>query len=284
MVDWKSKPTITEIWDVGIDYVMFVDENGNDSKLSFVLSKINNNEIINENDRYFTITGCIFEKKFYKKAVSLINELKNKYWENGNYFDLKSNKLKKVCMHSRDIRRHDGAFNDKLINYNSFINELSNILEELTCKVISVTIDLYEYVKCGYKYSVYELAFDFLMERYIYTTSNHKKGIIMLEARGKNEDKKLLEHILNVMNSGNKKITSNELKNKIVGIYFNPKWNKEYSHTFTGLEIVDLFSYPIHQCIKYKQKNLSFKIVEKKIYKYPNYINKGLKIFPKNKR
>lgn len=284
MVDWKIKPTITEIWDVGIDYVMFVDENGNDSKLSFVLSKINNNEIINENDRYFTITGCIFEKEFYKNAVSLINKLKNKYWENGNYFDLKSNQLKKVCMHSRDIRRHNGAFNDSLIDYNSFIEELSNTLDNLKCKVISVTIDLYEYAKRGYEYNVYEVAFDFFMERYIYATNNHKNGIIMLEARGKNEDQKLLEHILKVMNNGNKKITSKEIKEKIIGIYFNPKWNKEYSHTFTGLEIVDLFSYPIHQCIKYKQKNLSFEIVEKKIYKYPNYMNKGLKIFPKNKR
>lgn len=133
-------------------------------------------------------------------------------------------------------------------------------------------------------YSVYEVAFDFLMERYIYATKNDKKGIIMLEARGKKEDKKLLEHILKVMSIGNKKISAKELNTKINGIYFNPKWNQEYLHTFTGLEIVDLFSYPIHQFAKYGSKSLSFEIVEKKIDKFPNYINKGLKIFPKNKR
>ena len=107
----------------------------------------------------------------------------------------------------------------------------------------------------------------------------------MLEARGKDEDKELLDHISKVINTtGTKKISSKELKSKIDGVYFNPKWNEEYSSTYIGLEITDLFSYPIHKYIKRNTKDKAFLIFEDKIVGYPNYKNKGIKIFPPDKK
>ena len=103
----------------------------------------------------------------------------------------------------------------------------------------------------------------------------------MLEARGKNEDKLLLNEMKHIIfETGIKNISTYELSEKIDGIYFNPKWNTVYDETFIGLEIADLSSYPIHKFIRNNKKDLSFKILEKKFNKFPNYINKGLKIFP----
>lgn len=34
---------------------------------------------------------------------------------------------------------------------------------------------------------------------------------------------------------------------KIKGIYFNSKWNKNNSVTYSGLELADLCTYPIHK-------------------------------------
>ena len=107
----------------------------------------------------------------------------------------------------------------------------------------------------------------------------------MLEARGKEEDKELLEHISKVINkTGTKKISSKELQSKIDGVYFNPKWNEEYSSTYVGLEITDLFSYPIHKYVKRNSKDKAFLTFEDKIDGYPNYKNKGIKIFPPDKK
>ena len=224
----------------------------------------------------------IIEKDEYFCSKKEIQNLKIKYWNNGMYYDTKDKKNKCVCLHSREIRRHDKAFNDKLIDYSNFINDLSQILDGINCKIISVTIDLVTYLKNGYLQNVYETAFDFLLERYIYATKNGKKGIIMLEARGKEEDKKLLKHIYEIIyNKGRKNISTNELISKIDGVYFNPKWNEEYSATYIGLEITDLFSYPIHQYVKYKKENLSFNVLKSKLDGYPEFINKGIKIFPK---
>jgi len=279
---WYEYPQKIKRWGPNIDYVMFIDENGNGGQITDIFNKIINTEDIDDNSRYFTITGCIFEKTEYFCSKKEIQNLKNKYWNNGMYYDTKDKKNKCVCLHSREIRRHDKAFNDKLIDYSSFINDLSKTLDGINCKIISVTIDLVTYVKNGYLQNVYKTAFDFLLERYIYATKNGKKGIIMLEARGKEEDKKLLKHIYDIIyNKGRKNISTMELISKIDGVYFNPKWNEEYSATYVGLEITDLFSYPIHQYVKYKKENLSFNVLKSKLDGYPDFINKGVKIFPK---
>ena len=284
MSKWYDKPTKILSMRKDTDYIMCIDENGSSSNLTYVLKQISNEKEISEDDKYFTITGCIFTREGYKNSKNMINKLKNKYWNNGIFYDTKSKKDKAVCFHSRDIRKHDGCFNNSVINYNEFMIDLSDTMKAIKCKIISISVNLYEYLKKGYTHNVYNVAFDFLLERYIYDTENNKKGIIMLEARGKDEDKELLEHISKVVNyTGTKKISSKELKSKIDGVYFNPKWNEEYSSTYVGLEITDLFSYPIHKYIKRNTKDKAFLIFENKIVGYPNYKNKGIKIFPPDK-
>ncbi len=283
-IKWYDFPQKIKIWSADIDYVMFIDENGSAGKITDIFKKITNNLPIDENDKYFTITGCIFERKDYYNAQLEIKKLKEKFWDKGIYYDSKAKKEKYVCLHSREIRRHDGAFNDKLINHDKFTKALTNTLKNINCTIISININLVEYLKKGYLHNVYETAFDFILERYIYATKNNKKGIIMLEARGKLEDKALLKHINDVINNrGRKNITTKELKEKIKGVYFNPKWNEEYSATYVGLEIADLFSYPIHQAVKYKKDNQAFLVLKEKLDGYPNFLNKGIKIFPKEK-
>lgn len=285
MSKWYDKPTKILSMRKDIDYIMCIDENGSSSNLTYVLKQISNEKELSEDDKYFTITGCIFTKEEYMNSTKLIKALKNKYWNNGIFYDTKSNREKCVCFHSRDIRKHDSCFNDSVINYNEFMIDLSNTMKDIKCKIISISVNLYEYLKKGYTHNVYNVAFDFLLERYIYDTENNKKGIIMLEARGKDEDKELLEHISKVINhTGTKKISREELKAKIDGVYFNPKWNEEYSSTYVGLEITDLFSYPIHKYIKRNTKDKAFLIFEDKIVGYPNYKNKGIKIFPPDKK
>lgn len=281
MSKWYDKPTKVLLMDKDIDYVMCIDENGSSSNLGYVLKQISNDKEISDDDKYFTITGCIFTRKQYKDSKELITNLKNKYWNDGMFFDSKANKEKAVCFHSREIRKHDKCFNDSVIDYNSFITDLSDTMKNIDCKIISISINLYEYLKRGYTHNVYNVAFDFLLERYIYATENNKKGVIMLEARGKDEDKELLSHISKVIKiTGTKKISSKELSSKIKGVYFNLKWNEEYSSTYTGLEIADLFSYPIHKYVKKDIKDKAFQVFESKIDGYPNYKNKGIKIFP----
>lgn len=275
---WIKKPTKIKKWEKDIDYVMFVDENGN-SDVKDILKCISKNQEIDINNNFFTVTGVIFTKQQYFIAKNKLNELKLKYWKNGTY--LYNEKYKKVCFHSREIRRKTGAFDKKLIDYDNFIIELSELIDKLNYKIISITIDKKEYLLKRYQFNIYNTAMCFLLQRYIYVMPNNCKGLIMMEARGKDEDYLLLNEMKRIIfETGIKKISSEELEEKIAGIYFNPKWNNLYDSTFSGLEIADLSSYPIHKYVRNKNKDKSFLILEKKIDKYPNYINKGIKIFP----
>lgn len=275
---WTNRPTEIKNWESDVDYVMFVDENG-DNDISRILKFISQRKDIDNNDRFFTITGCIFKKKDYLYAKNELNNLKNKFWRNGT-FDY-DGVMQKVCLHSREIRKRTGPFNPSVINYPEFMKELSDLIEKLNYTIISVSINKEEYLLKHYNYNVYNTAMVFLIQRYIYVMKNNCKGLIMLEARGKKEDKILLDELKHIIfDTGIGNIPSYELQEKIAGIYFNPKWNTNYSDTFSGLEIADLSSYPIHKYIRNHNKDLAFNILESKIDKYPNYTNKGLKLFP----
>ena len=50
--------------------------------------------------------------------------LKEKYWKNGMHLDQKTNLEKRICLHSRDIRKHEHCFNENIINYEEFIADL----------------------------------------------------------------------------------------------------------------------------------------------------------------
>lgn len=257
---------------------MFIDENGM-SYITHILKKIMKGKEILEEEKIFTVTGVIFTKPSYRIAKDEINTLKNRYWKKW-YFEYKD-KLQKGCFHSREMRRGSGPFNYTLIDYETFMEELSSTISDLDYKIISITINIEDYLKCNYKFDVYNTAMCFLMQRYIYYIPYNARGLIVLESRGKNEDRQLLNEMKHIIfETGIRSISSDELINKIAGIYFNPKWNKIYDDTYTGLEIADLSSYPIHKFVRNKHKDMAFEILEKKFDKYPNYINKGLKIFP----
>lgn len=278
MNNLQKRTESLDVWKKDITHVMFVDESGT-SNITNILKFVNDENKKRVDDRFFTVTGCIFTQQEYAIAREKINELKNQYWENGEY--KYGDVVKKVCFHSREIRRKEGAFCNNCINYEEFINDLSALINDINYTIISVTIDKEDYLLKRYRFDIYNTAMCFLLQRYIYYMPTPCRGNIVLEARGKQEDKVLLGEMSHIINdTGIKNITTMELQNKISGIYFNPKWNKSCENTFCGLEIADLTSYPIYKYVKYKEKDRAFKCLEKKIDRYPNYTNKGLKIFP----
>lgn len=265
----EPMPILT--WPKNCDYVMFIDENNISNLSNRIKNKLNKNISINLDEKFFTITGCIFSKCDYEDAEKIINNIKLKYFDNEN-----------VCFHSYDIRNKHGVFKLDDKYYSRFIIDLDNVINNSNYSIISISINIPNYIinNC-YTQDIYSIAFDFLLERYIYFIEKDKKGAIILEARGKKEDRKLLHHISKIINiSGTTYINTKGLSKKIEGVYFNPKFNVTNHKSFVGLEFADLSSYPIHKYIKYQKKDKAFKTLEKKLYNYPNYKNKGIKIYP----
>lgn len=114
MSKWYDKPTKILFMERDINYVMCIDANGN-SNFTYLLKQMSEKKEISEDEKYFTITGCIFTREEYEKSKEILEDLKNKYWNNGLFYDVKLNKNRAVCFHSRDIRKHNSYFNDKAL-------------------------------------------------------------------------------------------------------------------------------------------------------------------------
>ena len=178
--NWKEKPIAISNWNYSIcDYVMFIDENNDNALVEKVRDAMICGGTITSDERFFTITGCIFKQSDYAKAKIKIDSLKRKYWNNGEWTHPKTNVTKTVCFHSSEIRNRKYAFKN-IEHYEEFLNDLSNNMEQIDYKIISISIDLVAYVfHTSYTNDVYDIAFDFILERFLYEIKN-KKVIIML--------------------------------------------------------------------------------------------------------
>jgi hypothetical protein len=157
-----------------------------------------------------------------------------------------------------------------------FLLRLNDNIERSPFTIISTVIDKRQLKN---KYSDYKnpyhLGLLFCLERASrFLEENQQKSKlthVVVEARGKKEDAEL------------------ELEFRRIMDRFQPNGHARFDMKFAdkkansiGLQISDLVAHPIgRHYINPEQKNRSYEILVKKMYKYPNHGNKGVKVFPK---
>lgn len=108
-----------------------------------------------------------------------------------------------------------------------------------------------------------------------YLNNINKNGIIIFEEETAKHDKMKLNYILKVLKCGNKTYNK-EFFSKITAVYFRKKWTEEKENVFVttaGLELADLTISPLRYLL-----SPEFLLIERKLFNYPNYINKGFSI------
>lgn len=280
-MDWKIKPIKCDSALLD-EYTLFVfiDESGmaKISKKSY--AKIINNEEIPEHERYFLLDAVIFDRESIIKCKDSMVELKNEFWPPNGLYNYE-NQNKKVCLHSRDIRRKTGPFSLNVINYDYFMERLTNFIDSLDIKIVASFFDKKKHV-LKYKENAKEaycLSLEFIFERIIKMSKTSDKIIVILESRGKEEDKLIHHHIVKLLNHGTYYCSSKEF-NIFKGVYFNPKLSPDNQKSYYGLEIADLCAYPLYRYAINKQKTIPTEIILKKLDCFPYYKGKGFKIFP----
>lgn len=182
-------------------YYFFLDETG-DHGLNYV----------DENFPLFLLCGCLVREDHLKTIEDEINALKLKYFNSD-----------KVILHSRDIRKCEGAFQilfDLTIKAD-FYKDLNLILENEDYIIIGSGIDKNEHIK---KYGKgakdpYSLALSFVIERLIFCLDKTDRNSIieiLVEKRGNKEDLMLLSHFNSTMDRGTYYVSSERLKRKFV--------------------------------------------------------------------
>ncbi|MBU3851251.1 MAG: DUF3800 domain-containing protein [Candidatus Paralactobacillus gallistercoris] len=283
---WRNRPTKIDEVDKKINYIIAMDESGTPT-LKGIQRKIKNNEQMQDNDRFFTLSACAFNVNNFYNAKDEVMKIKNKYWPDGKYQNAR------VCFHATEIKRHNRNTSFDLPNdtYNLLVNDIKELLHCAPMKIFSATIDKYKHVeKYAFEYSnpkikpyyPYDLCVKFLLERLMMFLKPRETCVIILEARGKKEDKELLYKIKDIIDHGSGYLDSSRF-NKIQGVYFNPKWNNSNKEkSYWELELADLCCFAInHHFFNPNNIESTFINIEPKLYEYPNYMGKGLKFFPK---
>lgn len=126
---------------------------------------------------------------------------------------------------------------------------------------------------------MYELALSFIIERSIFCLDEIRHNTIeleiIIEKRGKKEDKQLEEHFQQLLSRGTGYVEPERLKNYRVSISFKGK-----RENINGLQLADLIAYPIARYVIEPQRaNPAFDVFSEKIYS-KNGKRYGLKIFP----
>ncbi len=133
------------------------------------------------------------------------------------------------------------------------------------------------FVLCGIVIS--EPDYNSLIERAVFFLDSTEMKInnckLVVEQRGKKEDKKLRGHFDQLFQIGTYYISSQRIKNYNFSIDFKPK-----GQNISGLQLADLIAYPIATYALDKSRaNPAFDIVRTKIYSKGGKLH-GLKIFP----
>lgn len=246
-----------------MSHFLFLDETG-DHGLSFV----------DKNFPLFLLCGCVIEKGCLDEIEARVNSFKQKYFGTTH-----------VVLHSRDIRKCEGAFQilfDLQIK-ERFYRDLNLILDQSDYCLIGSAIQKEKHIQ---KYGKgakdpYSLSLSFIIERLIFYLDNlPEKTIvqIIVEQRGKKEDQMLLSHFNSIMDRGTYYIAAERLRQKIAGFGFHNKHDN-----VAGLQIADLCAYPLARHLLHpKEPYVPFTIVSRKIYhnRKGEYLGWGLKMFP----
>ena len=207
----------------------------------------------------------------YENIRLAFNKLKQSIWGG-----------KEVIFHSRDIRKCEKEF-QKLFDLELkkyFYEELNNIVANSPYNIIASAIQKEAFIqKFGKLHDdIYEIALSFVIEQAIVVLQNinpQSQLSIIIEKRGKKEDKQLDDHFQKIIAVGTGILTNEQVNQFNLSFTFRNK-----KENINGLQLADLVAYPIaRNIIEPNRANPAFEILEQKIYK-TNGIVEGLRIYP----
>jgi len=219
------------------------------------------------------LAGCLFEDTEYIRITEKINAFKQEFFH-----------TTEVILHSRDIRKCDGAFQilfDMELK-KKFYEKLNTLISDSHFMIISVAIDKKKYVEKYGKIAQnpYSICLSYILERLVFCTEKnvHSTVSIDIEKRGRKEDAQLLSHYNSVIDVGTQHIRPERFKKCITS--FSMKLKKDND---VGLQIADLCAYPIaRHVLNSEEPYVPFQVIEGKFRKDTrgNMEGYGLKIFP----
>ncbi len=239
------------------EYIIYGDETGDQSL-----------KTIYKDHPIFLLALCIFSKQDYiTEVVTRFKELKFTFWGHDG-----------VVLHSAKLRKQieDFQFLQNQKRRAFFIETLNTTMQASPFTVISTGVNKLllaeNYLNSQNPYELSLEAcllgvYSFLQEKGQMGKTTH----IIIESRGTHVDKDLEVAFDKIV----QKTRAWQDLYPLKILFLDKRANN------IGLQIADLVAYPLGRFLVDPQRtNLAFEIVREKLYKYPDYLEQGLKILP----
>lgn len=227
-------------------------------------------EKIDKHFPLFVLATIVVERvRYYEQIIPSMNRLKLKYWDHEG-----------INLHSRDIRKSQGAFsilqNESLRK--RFIAELTALMQNLPYTLFVVAINKRRHLQRynDHAHNPYELALTFTLERILHflEQSSETHLPVVAEARGKNEDRNLQAAFYNLMSKGTYYHNAEQFSRLSCPLLFENKRNN-----ICGIQLADLCAYPsARHILRPGQPNRAYEVIKSHLYMQGNVT--GWKIFP----
>lgn len=241
-------------------YYLFIDECGDQNLANF-----------NPTFPIFTLCGVIVSAEKLPMLEKEVNDLKLRFCNTTD-----------VILHSREIRkcRAPFAFLQEQEHKQEFYEHINRILSQNDVYVIvSCTILKEAFIRhFGKDSDVYGLSLYYLLERsifYVDDNSENPKIDVIVEKRGKIEDRTLLNYYNKLHRRGTKWVSKERFQLRLDRFSFKNK-----KDNIIGLQLADLIAYPIARHVMDPLKpNLAFDVIRPNIF-FSKGALLGMKIKP----
>ena len=218
----------------------------------------------------FVLATVIVERQRYvDEIIPRLNHFKLRHWDHEG-----------INLHSRDIRKAEGAF-AILLNAprrDQFIADLTALMKELpfTLFVVGIHKQRHKEQYQGHAPNPYELALMLAFERIFHFLQKKQAAQlpVVAEARGKKEDRDLEAAFYKLLLHGTYDNTAERFNRLSCPLLFADK-----RKNICGVQLADLCAYPSARYILMPdRKNRAFKVVKEHLYDGGNV--QGWKVFP----
>lgn len=209
----------------------------------------------------FTLCGILVSQKSLNSLTKAFNQLKKDIFGTED-----------IIIHSSDMRKWRKAFSvlqDDALRVR-FFDGIEKILSQhdvyviVSCSILKA--QLIKFCVRGEEDDVYGLSLSYLIERGIFCVDNAENGngkiSIVVERRGKKEDKQLLNYYNGLRNRGTKWVKPKRLRDRVSNFSFSYK-----KDNVIGLQIADLVAYPVTQHILHPERqNRSYEAIKHNVF------------------
>lgn len=248
-------------------HIMYIDESGDTISIS------------QKGKKFLVLTGCIIEDKNILDIEKQFLAIKHKYYQKDD-IEIKSNFLRYA---NPELSQDSPLKLKSKQKYDELEKEITDFLININVDLYSVVIDKASYWNKYPSQNPYNIAYAFLLERFQkYLVEKNSLGISIIDPREGQTEKHFIGDELNKLHD-KMRHEDGKIWKKCANIIEKLLYSQ--SDKTNGIQIADLYCYPIFNTFEYNKKadeywrfkEVSYPKLYKKSGKVDGY---GLKFFP----